>query len=144
MAAPTPNLDDFQAAQERLMDQQGTPIVLLWPLPTVWPAGTAVDPESGKPRDPWVQPVASGWGSAACSGAVAYRVAYRRFEERADAAARRQQQPGTIIIRDSDYQAFGSAATRAIVNGEPVEIEKWVPDGPGRVMRWLAPIEEWT
>jgi hypothetical protein len=43
----------FADAQKRLTDYVGEQVVLLFPTETVWPPGTKLDPESGKPLDPW-------------------------------------------------------------------------------------------
>lgn len=68
-----PSLQEFREAQDRLIEEMGESVVLLTPIPTTYPPGTKLDPESGKPMDTWVQPVSSGFSSAMCSASVSSR-----------------------------------------------------------------------
>lgn len=54
-----PDLEGFRAAQERLIDEMGQ--VVTWNIEgaETYPPGTVLDPETGKPMDPRIEPETS-------------------------------------------------------------------------------------
>lgn len=54
-----PDPADFADAQQRLRDALGVDAVFLIPGEPTWPAGTALDPETGRPFDPFIDPESS-------------------------------------------------------------------------------------
>lgn len=65
-----PDLDGFREASITLRAAMGREVVFLTPTETVWPEGTPLDPQTGEPYDPVIQPLASGWASAAVPDAL--------------------------------------------------------------------------
>lgn len=59
-----PDLAGFRDAMERKRQAFAEPIVLIGPVEGTWPDGTPLDPETGQPYDPTIEPVASGQASA--------------------------------------------------------------------------------
>lgn len=55
-----PDLEGFREAQERLRQNLGQEITFLVSSEKVWPEGTAIDPESGEPFDPTIDPETGG------------------------------------------------------------------------------------
>jgi hypothetical protein len=55
---PRPDTAGFADAQDRLRQELGVDAVFLIPTALVWPPGTPLDPETGKPFDPFLDPVA--------------------------------------------------------------------------------------
>ena len=53
---PRPDLDGFAEAQGRLRQMIGVDAVFLVDGEPIWPAGTPIDPETGKPYDPFLEP----------------------------------------------------------------------------------------
>jgi hypothetical protein len=53
---PVPDIAGFADAQDRLREAFGQDITFLVPQAKTWPAGTALDPETGEPYDPTTVP----------------------------------------------------------------------------------------
>ena len=58
--SPTPDLAGFRSAQQRLRDTMGVEATFKLPVAPVWPAGTPLDPQTGRPYDPTVEPESGG------------------------------------------------------------------------------------
>ncbi len=58
--SPVPNIAGFKEAQQRLRDQLGVDVTFKIPTAPVWPAGTPLDPQTGRPYDPTVEPQSGG------------------------------------------------------------------------------------
>lgn len=52
-----PDLAGFADAQGRLREAFAEPVVFIRPPELVWPSGTPIDPETGAPYDPTIDPV---------------------------------------------------------------------------------------
>lgn len=57
----TPDLAGFRAAMDRLRDNFGQDVTFHAPVAKTWPAGTQLDPETGEPYDPAIDPISAGW-----------------------------------------------------------------------------------
>lgn len=55
-----PDLDGFIAAQQRLRTTMGRDAIFRIPVTPSWPAGTPLDPQTGRPYDPTVEPESGG------------------------------------------------------------------------------------
>lgn len=60
MSQPSPNFDGFREAQHRLRQQFGQDLPFIAPAEETWPVGTEINPETGRPYDPEVEPETSG------------------------------------------------------------------------------------
>lgn len=65
-----PDLDGFREASVKLRAELGRDVPFFTPTPTIWPEGTPLDPQTGTPYDPVIQPVASGYASASVRAIV--------------------------------------------------------------------------
>lgn len=55
-----PDIAGFQEAQQRLRDLMGVEVTFKIPVDPTWPAGTPLDPQTGRPYDPTVEPESGG------------------------------------------------------------------------------------
>lgn len=74
---PTPDLAGFKEAQDRHRQQQGENIVFLGEVLLTFSPGTPLDPQTGRPYDPMIQPTGSAVSSAAVRCGVAFRAVDR-------------------------------------------------------------------
>lgn len=58
--AVQPDIEGFRAAQQRLRDAMGTNVAFHTPVAPTWPPGTPLDPQTGRPHDPTVEPLSGG------------------------------------------------------------------------------------
>lgn len=56
-----PETQGFRDAMDRLRDVMGGDVTFRIPQPKTWPPGTPLDPETGEPYDPAIQPTSSGF-----------------------------------------------------------------------------------
>lgn len=61
MTSPSPNIEGFHDAQKRLRGHLGMDVRFFTPLPRTYPPGTVFNPETGRPFDPTIKPLASGF-----------------------------------------------------------------------------------
>jgi len=66
-------LDGFADAQRRLRDKVGMQVSFFTPVASSYPAGTPLNPETGRPYDPTIKPLASGFTSAAVKCSIVRR-----------------------------------------------------------------------
>lgn len=55
-----PDLAGFRAAQRTLRQELGVDVTFRIPVAPVWPVGTQIDPETGRPYDPTIEPQSGG------------------------------------------------------------------------------------
>lgn len=65
-----PDLDGFRDAQVRLREKFGRDVTFLIPIEGTYPSGHAINVETGKPLDPTVEAVGSGWASGSAKAVV--------------------------------------------------------------------------
>lgn len=108
-----PDLDGFRAASEQLRDQMGKALVYLTPTETTWLEGTPLDPETGDPWDPTIEPLASGFTSASATTIVVLPGATDRVAKEVEAAIGRIEvgDAALIIGRESWDKASLEDAT---------------------------------
>lgn len=122
----------FYEAQASLVERMGQQVVLLFEQETVWPDGTKLDPESGKPLNPWVAPISSGFTEWTGSGAVGRRVAQKsqlQSDVQFEPIGVLESGPAQIIIPVRDYPVASGEAKRAIVQGREWKVEDTESDG---------------
>lgn len=96
-----PNLAAFAEAIAGFREEVGTPLVFLIPLDREYPEGTILDPETGRPFDPTIEPTNEGADLQVETTGIVVRPAAS----------------GTHARDDETNEAFG-----AIVSGEVVVI----------------------
>lgn len=78
----SPDIAGYAEAQARLRAKMGRPVAFFTPEPTTWPEDVVFG-EDGRPLDPTVQPLASGFASASVNCNVAAKTG-RTFDPPAD------------------------------------------------------------
>jgi hypothetical protein len=93
-----PDLAGFEEASERFREEMGRALVYLTPAETVWPEDAALDPETGEPYDPTIEPVASGFTSASATTIVVLPGATDRAAKEIEAAIGRVESGDAALI----------------------------------------------
>lgn len=115
-----PDLDGFREASDRFRQQVGRSLVYLTPVTETWPEGTAIDPENGRPFDPTIQPLASGFASAAVNTLVVKPGATSRVAEVVEAAIGRiETGEAVLIVARDDWENHSlDRATQVAISDE--------------------------
>lgn len=141
MSDETPDLAGFRAAQSELREKTGQDVVLLTPLPSTFPDGTPMDPETGKPYDPFLLATASGFASAVIRAGFAFRGLARSGSTDATEMTPlgiTEKAHAMLIVGSGDADVMESA-TDVIVMGERWKVDAVKPDIAGNVIhRYLA------
>lgn len=140
MARPTPNLSGFVSAQDALREMFGETVIFYVPITPTWPQDAAIDPETGRPYDPTIEPASSGQASAAVR-AIVDDGAHPAGDERVTAVGDMGEADLVVDVNAADYPA-ASGADRALVRGDRFAVTRWRPDGLSGTDRWLAFLEE--
>lgn len=130
-----PDLAGYREAQIRLVSNLGTTVPFFTPTAEVYAPGTPIDPETDRPFDPTVAPLASGFSSAGVKCGVAIRpvgLSRRGIEDDVAATALGLIEEGTgiLIVPRQDYLDNDlDTATEVEVHGERYEITQSEEDG---------------
>lgn len=135
-----PDFAGFEDAQVRLRAQFGRTVEFFAPLPTTYPPGTKLDPERGRPYDPTIRPLASGFSSAAISCNVVDRPVVSRTlgPQREQTALGSMPDADKIAIVAVADAPLASGATQARYLGESFKVLDFRHDALGPVERYLA------
>lgn len=144
--AVTPDLAGFADAQRRLRELFGVDAVFLIPNAATWDAGEPVDPETGRPYDPFATPTTGGDFAQ-----VTVRVSFvsRPLGSTRSAAGEIGASPignidesvAALILDVDDYDAVKNA-TRVVVNDHEWKIEQFRHDELAAMKRWLVFLED--
>lgn len=137
-----PDLAGFAAAQRRLREKVGRVVTFYTPKPLAWPGDLpagAFDPETARPFDPTIKPLASGWVTASARANTVYAplATIRRDAEQADALGMRSRLNKDLIVDIGDAWV-ASAATMYELDGEFWQIVDTRRDGVGSAQRLLV------
>lgn len=136
MDRPEPDLTGFREAQLTLIAKLGADVPFFTPVAETYPPGTPLDPESGKPFDPTVQPQASGFASAVVRAGVAIRPIGGGLADSSiqNALGLLEEGQGVLLVPSTDYDnADLDHATEVEVHGDRWEITQRTPDGIANV-----------
>lgn len=132
----------FEAAQIKLRANFGRDVAFFTPTPTAWPPGVPLDPESGRPYDVTIAPLASGYASAVVSCNIVDRpmgLSQGGVEDsRRDVAVGGMSLTSKVFIVASGDAALASGATRATYLGQSFKVTDFRRDALGPVERYLA------
>lgn len=136
MARPEPDLAGFRDASATLRLKFGQDVPFFTPLPTTYPMGTSLDPETGEPFDPTVVPTASGFASAAVRVGVVFRpmgLSRRGIDDDVQSTGVGTFEKGTVVlVADPDeYDAQLADATECVVHEERYAITQIEHDRMG-------------
>lgn len=137
-----PDLDGFRDASVRLREAVGRPLWYMTPTATTWPPGTVLDPENGRPYDPTVVPLASGFTSASAITLVVLPGATDRAAKEVEAAIGRiEDGSAALVIAAFDWQNLSlEDATGVVIYDDDWELAdaRWDsvggPGDPDRVI----------
>lgn len=141
-----PDVAGFANAQVFLREKLGRDVPFFTPTATVYPSGTAMDPETGRPYDPAILPEASGFTSAVVRCSVVNRpmgLSRRGLDDdtRQTAAGILESREANLIVTPADYEDNNlDLATRVRLFDEEYEILQAEQDavGPGAVQRYIV------
>jgi hypothetical protein len=119
-----PDLDGFRDASVRFRESVGRELTYLTPTATVWPPETPLDPETGAPYDPVVQPLASGFASASVTTLVVGAATASKAAEEVEAAIGRMEKgDAALVVSAEDYASqVMEDATLVLIYDETWEI----------------------
>lgn len=137
-----PDLDGFRDAQVRLIDATAESVVFFTPEPTVYPSGAMLDPQSGEPFDPTVEPESSGWASAAVPCNVVTKPIQDLEGERTETQFGTLRENEIAAFFNLVHLPFASGATEAEHLGVRYTINDLKPDGLQTRERYIAFMEE--
>lgn len=134
----TPDYAGYREAQERLRELLGEPVVLLAPADRTYPPGTAIDPESGEPYDPLIEPTASAQASAQVTARVAYKGVPSNPEHADNLGALGWMEDSDVVaITGSAAASAASGAVSMVIRDERYEIRDSRFDGLAGIDRYL-------
>lgn len=132
--SPSPDLPGFRDATIRMRAEMGTDVAFFAPQAETYPAGTPLDPETGKPFDPVIQATASGFTSAAVRAGLYTKPVPSSREDDAIANAVGWFEAGNIVLDvDINDEDLIADATEVEVRGERYAIADSDRDGVGDV-----------
>jgi hypothetical protein len=129
-----PDLAGFAEAQQRHRTKFGEDVVFLGEVTAVFPGGTPLDPETGDPYDPALQPTSSGQASAVVRCTVAWRSA---SEEGGGSAGGWFEAMHITLSADIAERAKIDGKMYARVRGIRYLITQAEPDGIAGVQRMV-------
>lgn len=135
--ALAPNIAGFVDAQVRLRTAFAEEVTFVWAPADTWPDGTVLDPETGKPMDPLVQPSSSTPHTLTVQANVAYRTVGTNGQS-AETAVGTFEEGDILVIQASVAGTATEGAVEFIARGERWRVTRTVLDGIGGVQRHLT------
>lgn len=143
MPAPggvSPDMLGFRDAQRKLRDQFGEDVTFFMAEQLTYPAGTAVDPETGEPYDPTIEPETTVQDSFTVHCSVAFiSQANRDTLEFKTSALGDEERTHVLVIADYGDRDLVNGAVEFTWRGDPFKVEAQKPDGigsPQRILTW--------
>lgn len=140
MGSPSPNFDGFKDAQRRLRQEFGQDLTWITPIDPVWPEGTQINPETGEPYDPTVEPTSSGETRTIVRTSVVTRPIHGRGaikDEVSKKAIGWMKDEGIVLIVDTEDYHLVRDATEVEYAGDTYTIREDHHDYLGPADRWL-------
>jgi hypothetical protein len=143
-----PDLQGMREAQATLRQYTGEDVIFYTPTGEEWPPGTVLDPQTGRPYDPLIDPIASGWGSAAVRANLAFRPVSGLNDQTAETPLGNLELGQIVAIMDIDDAKAVADATEFDAKGDHYKITQRKDDGIGsnyRTLVWGERMEDsWT
>ncbi len=140
-----PDLDGLRDAQVRLRQYTGQQVIFYTPTGDEWPADAVLDPQTGKPYDPLIQPLASGFASAAVQANLAFRPVQGLNDDVAELPIGNLELGKIVAILDINDGKAVEDATEFDAKGDHYKITQTKDDGIGseyRTLVWGERMEE--
>lgn len=144
--AVTPNLAGFADAQRRLRELFGVTATFMTPNSSTWDASEPLDPETGRPYDPFATP-ATGGGFSTSAKTVSFvsrplgSTRSAKGELSASPIGNIDESVAALILDVDDYDDVKNA-TRVVVNDHEWKIEQFRHDELAAMKRWLVFLED--
>lgn len=134
-----PDLGGMRDAQVRLRKYTGEDVIFYTPTGDQWPEGVALDPQTERPFDPLIQPVASGFASASVHCNLAFKPVGGNLNDDVAETPIGNLELGQIVAIMSDEEGLTIAdATEFDVKGDHYKITQRTDDGIGSNYRHLV------
>jgi hypothetical protein len=133
-----PNLAGYVAAQRRLRDMLGQDVTFLVAGTDTYPPGTVMDPETGRPVDPYVEPTSSGATEVVVRASVVTRplIGDPNDQARITPVGDIASDQIAFLVDNDDFEPIRNAH-EAHVYGVAYRINDKRPDGIGGLQRWI-------
>lgn len=139
-----PDIAGFRDAQDRLIDQLGQDVTFKLRRTPDYPPGTKLNPETNRPYDPTVKPIAGtdGFDEQVVRCSVVYRPIHVNVEDPTNTnwGGLRRSESMAVTFKVVDFPRVESA-DEAEVNGIDYRVTEVVPDGLTEVQRYIAFLE---
>src|SRR3954452_1698152 len=109
-------------AQVRLRKYPGESIPFYTPTGVEWPADAEIDPQTGRPFDPLIDPIASGFASASAVAGLAYRPVTGLNDQTAETAIGNIELGQIVAILDIDDAKAVADATEFDAKGDHYKV----------------------
>lgn len=138
----SPNFEGFADAQARLRENFGHDLSFFIPALATWPAGVELDPETGEPYDPTIEPETGGdFAAVTVKAAVVSRpmgLSRRGIDDSTKRTAIGwMEEGGIVLIVDADDWSLIEDATEVEYADERYTIRQTDHDYLGPVDRYL-------
>lgn len=137
---PAPDLAGFAEAQDALRARMGVDAVFLIRGEKTWPAGTPLDPETGRPFDPFLEPEVDA-GDAEIVVRCSYVSRPMQTQDPAGSPIGAIDRGNAALVVDPDDHAMVADAYRVRVGAEVYDLQEWRWDNVGGMERWIAYLE---
>jgi hypothetical protein len=132
----------FVVTQAELREIAGTPVVFRVPTDPVWPEGTKINPQTGRPYDPTIKPQSGGSYTNVSVTALIILKQGSPLRPQSDTEFKAVGlMSGMDLILDvspADRERV-DLATRIVVNALEYELMEWKPFSlGGEIYRWLC------
>lgn len=136
MAPVVPDLAGFTEAQRRLRGGFGEDVTFYQRAELTYPPDTPVDPETGEPYDPTIEPTVETQPSATVNATVAFR---SLSEDQEDTSALGQiERTHVLVVADITDRAQIDNAVEFDWHGDRYKVESQKSDGIGGEQRFLT------
>jgi len=143
-----PDLAGMADAQARLRKFTGEDVIFYTPTGTEWPPDAVLDPQTGRPFDPLIEPIASGFSSAAVRCNIASRPVSGLNDQTAETPIGNIELGGVVLIMGVDDKPIIADATEFDAKGDHFKITQTKDDGIGSNYRTLVwgerMMDSWT
>lgn len=133
-----PDLQGMRDAQVRLRQYTGEDVIFYTPTGEEWPPGTVLDPQTNRPFDPLIDPIASGWASAAVNANLAFRPVSGLNDQTVELPIGNLELGQIVAIMDIEDAKAVADATEFDAKGDRYKITQRKDDGIGSNYRTLV------
>jgi hypothetical protein len=131
-----PDLAGFTEAQRRLRGGFGETVTFYKAEVSSYPPGTPIDPETGEPYDPTVEPDSTTQDNAAVKATVAFR---SLSDDQEDTSALGQvERTHVLVIADIADRPQIDGAIEFVWHADRYKVQAQKPDGIGGEQRFLT------